>query len=196
MATQNLPYNVEFQGQQEDEKIFYVIRPHFFKRVVIWFRAFVVGFLCIGLSYMLSDRLPYDPNFSFVAGIIISLMVFLGLIWWGEFVYESAKGIITDRRFVRIEAKFPIFRSKRSLFWNEVAKVKAYAPNLLFRFLKIGSLEVEPTIAPLEDVRVTYDFYFEDLGNYIDKILFARKNRPEDLNDMRPFVPKPAGKRY
>ncbi len=46
-----------------------------------------------------------------------------------------------------------------------------------------------------EDVRVTDVYYFEDLANYIDKILFTFKNTPGDIAAIKPFVPHPKGQR-
>ena len=34
-----------------------------------------------------------------------------------------------------------------------------------------------------------------DLGNYIDKILFTYKQMPTGVANIRPFVPKPKGER-
>jgi hypothetical protein len=89
----------------------------------------------------------------------------------------------------------PFFVTKRALFWNEALKAKAYASNIFFRSFKIGTIDVEPQLAEHEDVRVTDVYYFEDLANYIDKILFTFKNKPEDIASIKPFVPKVKGQR-
>jgi len=53
---------------------------------------------------------------------------------------------------------------------------------------------VEPTaLRTMEDVRITDVYYFEDLANYIDKILFTFKNTPAEVANLKPFVPKPKG---
>ena len=85
--------------------------------------------------------------------------------------------------------------TKRALFWSETLKAKAYAPNMIFRMLKVGTIDVEPQLADHEDVRITDVYYFEDLANYIDKILFTFKNKPTDVAAIKPFVPKAKGQR-
>ena len=61
--------------------------------------------------------------------------------------------------------------------------------------MKIGTIDVEPQLAEHEDVRVTDVYYFEDLANYIDKILFTFKNSPAEIATLKPFVPKGKGLR-
>ena len=60
---------------------------------------------------------------------------------------------------------------------------------------KIGILEVEPIMGDKENVIVRDVFYFEDLANYIDKILFTFKNKPAEVDQIAPFIPKPRGER-
>ncbi|MEK7129874.1 MAG: hypothetical protein AAB803_02530, partial [Patescibacteria group bacterium] len=67
--------------------------------------------------------------------------------------------------------------------------------NLLSSFLGIGIVEVEPVMGDKENVRVTDVGYFDDLANYIDKILFTFKNKPAEISTINPFVPKPRGHR-
>ena len=47
-----------------------------------------------------------------------------------------------------------------------------------------------------DDLDLEHVFYYKDLGNYIDKILYIYKHNPQELAELRPFVPKPAGQRY
>ena len=61
--------------------------------------------------------------------------------------------------------------------------------------LRIGTVEVQPKMDEHESVRVTDVYFFEDLANYIDKILYLVKNSPDDIATIRLFVPKPAGSR-
>jgi hypothetical protein len=47
-----------------------------------------------------------------------------------------------------------------------------------------------------DDIQLKDVYYYRDLGNYIDKILFTYKQKPADITNIRPFVPKPRGERY
>ena len=47
-----------------------------------------------------------------------------------------------------------------------------------------------------EDVSVGHVYYYGDLANYIDKIIYTFKTKPSEIQSVRPFVPKPAGKRF
>ena len=186
----------EFNGQQEGERIFHTVKPHFFYQWVGFIWAGFFGLLVCAAALFFRLRLYPDSEsnliFSTIAGIIAALL----MLWWQKIVYEKSRAYITDRRIVRIEAKFPCFETKRSFFWNEVAKVKSYPPNLLFRFLKIGTLEIQPTVPNISEIRLPWTYYFEDLANYLDKILFLHKSKPEELLDLNTFVEKPKGMRF
>jgi hypothetical protein len=47
-----------------------------------------------------------------------------------------------------------------------------------------------------DDVAVDYVYYYKDLGNYVDKILYLYKKNVAELETIKPFVCKPRGKRY
>lgn len=191
-----VPNDLEFQGQQEGERILYVIRPHGIKKVVnIFLAAFIAVFIFFILKFF-GLRVPFDPLHYKVISIIIALLAFVGRLWWIELYCSYSKTVLTDRRIVRLEFSLPGFTKKRALFWNEVTKTKAYAPNLLFRFLKVGTLSLHPMLIPDEDITVNYVYYYDDIANYIDKILYLQKNKPEEITFLRPFVAKPKGKRY
>ena len=66
---------------------------------------------------------------------------------------------------------------------------------MIFRLMKVGILQIEPVAAEQESITIPDVYYHEDLANYIDKILFTFKNKPQDMHGIRPFVPQPKGKR-
>ena len=161
-------------------------------------RAAIVTIVGIILTYFLRNLIGSDPRYTVTFGFILSLIVGGALFGWAQFTSHRARAFITDRRFVRLEVSFPAFMARRSLFWNEVLKVKTFAPNLLFRYLKIGTLVVQPIMSESgqEDVSFKHVYYYGDLGNYMDKILYTFKTKPEEVKQLRPFVAKPAGERY
>ncbi|MCB0338006.1 MAG: hypothetical protein KDD53_00310 [Bdellovibrionales bacterium] len=185
-----------FDGQHEEETVLYVIRPHplkFFIACLFW--TVVACGLAYGVEHVreftsLLDA--YEP-YTFY-GVI--LVIWAAILWYRKFVIDRERTYITDRRIVRFTITFPAFALKRSLLWSEVLKVKGYPSNLLMRILKIGQLQVFPTALKDEDVLIEYVFYFEDLVNYLDKILFLSRSNPKAVADLRPFVTRPKGKRY
>ena len=185
----------EFDGQQEGERVLYVITPHPIAKHLAIARIVFLAVFFFGVLFLFGTVVPAQAMMLQVIGFILSIVLLLVGIWWNLTVYKKSRSYITDRRIIRFDVVSPFLMTKRALFWNEALKTKAYSPNFLFRSLKIGTIDVEPQLATGEDVRVTDVYYFEDLGNYIDKILFTFKNTPSEVAVLHPFVPKPKGQR-
>lgn len=187
-----------FPGQQEGERIYFVITPHWIRRVFDFLTAFTLSLSVFFLTYRFSESLTFigEPVYVLTGGTILSIIIFMSVYGWLTLVTNALKGFITDRRFMRLELMFPWFILKRSLFWNEVGKVKGYERNVIFRLLNIGKIGLTPIAVQGAALDMRHVHYFEDLANYIDKILYLYKNKPHELIDLRPFVAKPAGKRY
>lgn len=186
---------IVFEGQQTNERILYTITPHPFSKYIAIGKIVFLSILFYFVLHLLSTVVPTVVSVLRLIGLILSLLL-LGLgVWWNNTVYGKSRAYITDRRIIRFDVVSPFFSTKRALFWNETLKAKAYAPNLLFRSLKIGTLEVEPHMSEHDNVIVRDVYYFEDLANYIDKILYLCKNKPEEIAILRPFIPKPRGQR-
>lgn len=184
-----------FDGQQEGERILYTVTPHAVTKQIAIIRTLFLSIFFIFVLWMIASIVPSISGLLRTLGILFGLLLLVVGTWWNVKIYNKARTYITDRRIIRFDVVSPFFTTKRALFWNEALKTKAYAPNILFRWMKIGTIDVEPQLSDHEDVRVTDVYYFEDLANYIDKILFTFKNKPEDIAAMHPFVPKPKGER-
>ncbi|KKR86473.1 hypothetical protein A2875_04135 [Candidatus Gottesmanbacteria bacterium RIFCSPHIGHO2_01_FULL_46_14] len=178
----------EFEGQQEGERILYTVSPHPLVKTIAITRILVLALVFFIITYLIS------PTIGIIA-LVISIVLVAGGIWWNTHVYKTSKTYLTDRRVYRIEVVSPFFQTKRALFWTEALKAKGYAPNMFWRMLKIGTVEIQPHLDTNEGVRITDVYFFEDLANYIDKILYLVKNNPGDIPTIRPFIPKPAGSR-
>ncbi len=185
----------QFEGQQSDERILYCIIPHVFAKYVAIARLIILSVIFFFTLYLISTVVPSFAGLLRTIGLLFSLILLVVGAWWNTMVFTKSKTFITDRRIIRFEVVSPFFLTKRVLFWNEALKAKAYTPNLLYRFLNIGTIQVEPHLSDHENVKVTDVFYFEDLANYIDKILFTFKNKPAEIVNLSPFVPKPKGQR-
>lgn len=180
--------NTQFEGQQEGERILYVANPHPLAKTIAITKIIVLAALFFLITYLIS---PVIGVFAFIGSV---LLIGAG-IWWNTRVFRNSKTYLTDRRVYRIEVVSPFFQTKRALFWTEALKAKGYAPNILWRMLNIGIVEIQPHMDEHEGVRITDVYFFEDLANYIDKILYLVKNNPGYIATIRPFVPKPAGSR-
>lgn len=185
-----------FDGQQEGERILYVVTPHLFSKYLAIARLIFLAIFLYLVLWVIGTIVPSAVFVLQITGLVLAVVLLTVGIWWNETVYKKSKTYITDRRIIRFDVVSPFFMTKRALFWNEALKAKAYAPNMLYRMMKVGIIDVEPQQAEHEDVRVTDIYYYEDLANYIDKILYTFKNTPGEIANIKPFVAKKKGERY
>jgi hypothetical protein len=199
--------DTDFFGKQGDEKILYVIRPHIFALVVKLVKIYLISFAVLIVLVVLGAQLQFYSVFFYVGGVVLALLVMI----FGTKVtsdYQSRDiAYITDRRLVRFEPTTLFATNSRSLTWDEVVKAKTYPPNFLWKQLAIGNVIVQARTPArpddmghgdlvADDIFINDVYYYRDLGNYIDKILFTFKQKPKAMEEIRPFVPKPRGERY
>lgn len=184
-----------FDGQQGDEQVLYEITPQALTMYVKIITIVLLAVFFYVFLLLISTVAPSFASILRVVGFVLSIVLIIGGVWWNKTVYKKSRAYITDRRIMRIEVMTPFITTKRALFWNEALKAKGYSPNLLYRWLNIGTIEIDPIVSGQENVRITDVYYFEDLANYIDKILFTFKNKPTEVTTLKPFVPKPKGQR-
>jgi hypothetical protein len=185
-----------FEGQQEGERVLYTILPHPIHKYLATARLIFLALFFFVTLWVIGGIIPAITTILRLTGFILGVVLFIAGYWWNLTVFKKSRSYITDRRIIRFDVVSPFFTTKRTLFWGEALKAKAYAQNIVFRSLKIGTIDVEPQVANNEDVRVTDVYYFEDLANYIDKILFTFKNNPAGISAIKPFVAKEKGQRY
>jgi hypothetical protein len=200
---------IYFDGQQDGERVLCEVRPHPLA-------------LYLGYFKVLAAVVLIWVGFSLGAQAIPALAAVVTMIRWVLVLVVGAGGFLivakgekdnvaffTDRRVIRFAAVTPFATNSRSLAWDEVVKVKTYPTNVLWRLLNVGRVvvhakstvlnvnaSVRENVVTDDDVAIDYVHYYHDLGYYVDKILFAYKRKPEDLEQMRPFVFKPRWKRY
>lgn len=187
-----------FSGQQEGERVLYIVRPHWLRRLVGAVAAIVPALVIYKARFLFrttsslyqSDPLQYD-----ITVLIISGIFFLAGVMFSEYTADRAICYITDRRFVRFETRIPGLPDMRSLFWGDISRAKSYAWNFLFAYFRIGVLRLEHKFQK-DDITVPYVYYAGDLANYIDKLIYTYNSNPSDMANFRSFVAKPAGRRY
>lgn len=199
--------DTSFYGQQEDERILYVVRPHGFATAYKFLKVYVVAIFVLFSFYALGSLLVNLKSvFSLIA---ILLGISIAAIGSKLLTDQQRKnlGYLTDRRIVRFEPTTFFATNIRTLSWDEVVKVKTYSPNLFWKQIAIGTVVIharttlrvdEPKSENItvDDIELKDIYLYKDLGNYIDKILFTYKRRPKEVAEIHPFVPKPRGQRY
>lgn len=199
--------NRSFYGQQTEEKILYVIRPH---PIAVNIRLFLLYIISIGILVIFSTfgkLLGPVQALLTIVGFMISVLVAI----IGTIVLKNSQSrnitYITDRRLVRFEPTTLFATNIRTLSWDEVVKVKTYVPNMIWKQLAIGNISVharsttsvldesEPVLS-VDDIEIRDVYYYRDLSNYIDKILYTYKQKPKEMDQIRAFVVRPKGQRY
>jgi hypothetical protein len=196
----------DFFGKQDGEKILYVVKPHPLSLSFKIAKIYVIA-LVVFLAFTILGTQVLSLYIFIVAGITVSTII---AVVGTKIVTDYQKrdmAYITDRRLVRFEPTTLFATNPRSLTWDEVVKVKTYPPNAIWKQLAIGNVVVHartpsrpdsnnPELIAADDIEVKDIYYYKDLGNYIDKILFTYKQRPKEMDNIHPFVPKPRGERY
>ena len=190
----------DFYGRQGDEKILYVVRPHylssFMKLIKVYFVALVVflAFVLVGAQIVSVSSL-----FKFLGIALGTLIAVIGTKIIGDYQKRNIS-YITDRRVVHFEPTTLFATNSRTLSWDEVVKVKTYPPNMLWKQMAIGNVVMHARTPSggesIDDIELKDIYYYRDLGNYIDKILFTYKQKPREVSEIRSFVLKLRGERY
>jgi hypothetical protein len=198
----------DFYGKQTDEKILYVVKPHPISSVFSLLKIYAIAVVISLVFIILGTQIESLTGIFITTGIILFLlMVFIGtkiILDW-----ESREiAYITDRRLVRFEPTTLVATNSRTLAWDEVVKVKTYPSNFILKQMAIGNVVVHArtsirtaedtpiSTVTADDIEIKDVYYYRDLGNYIDKILFTYKQMPAEIKNIMPFVPKPKGERY
>jgi len=197
-----------FYGQQENEKILYVTKPHPLSGILSLIKVVIIAIITFLMFYFLGREIPQISNIFYIIGIVTPLaVVILGTRMVTNFQKRNI-AYLTDRRIVRFEPSTFFATNIRTLSWDEAVKVKTFSPNMIWKQLKIGTVivharttvktvdeEVTHTLSA-DDIELDNIYLYRDLGNYIDKILFTYKQMPKEVSEIHPFVPKPKGERY
>jgi hypothetical protein len=199
-----------FYGQHADEKVLYVVRPHPLGKYLTFGKIAFVAVIIWLAFYMIGSVIPQVEGRVEPIGFWLGLGILLVGVMAVRFSERENVAYITDRRIVRFKSGSLFNVNSRALAWDEAVKVKTYSPNFILRMMNIGSVVVhaKTTIVQMSDVPQSRNFmtdddvdlsdvhYYRDLGNYIDKVMFLYKRKPEELETLRPFVAKARGKRY
>lgn len=199
----------DFFGKQEGEKILYVVRPHRISLVFKLAQIYLIALAVFVVFIILGSQIA-PMRLFIILGLVVSLLI--ALIGSKVVINYQDRDIayVTDRRLVRFEPTTLVATNSRSIAWDEVVKVKTFPPNFLWKEMAIGNVSVHSRSSmrdylpddkkfydvSVDDIELRDVYLYKDMGNYIDKILFTYKQRPKEMDTIRPFVPKPKGERY
>lgn len=166
------------------------------KLVKVYFVAFVVFLAFLLMGSQIASVSALFKLLGLILGVAVAV---IGTKIVGDYQRRNIS-YITDRRVVHFEPTTLFATNLRTLTWDEVVKVKTYPPNMLWKQLAIGNVVVHSRTPAegelIDDIELKDVYYYRDLGNYIDKILFTYKQKPREVEQIKPFVPKPRGQRY
>jgi len=198
----------DFYGRQEGEKILYVVRPHSLATLIRIAKVYLVAAIVFLTLILIGGQLPVVSSLFVFLGTTLGLVIaVVGTKVTSDYQKRNIS-YITDRRIVHFEPTTLFATNSRSLSWDEAVKVKTYPPNVLWKQMAIGNVVVHARTparggevdgvyeSSVDDIELRDVYYYRDLGNYIDKILFTYKQKPREVTEIRPFVLKPRGERY
>lgn len=194
-----------FPGQHDDERVLAMVKQHHLGLVVRLTKVGLLAGVVLALGGILGPLIH-----AAISGITVVGAIIVGSIgvWYALAIQDKSVAYITDRRIVRFDITTPFTTVSRGLGWDDTLKVKSFTPNIVWKMLNVGKLTVHAkstmvglTEAPKgyttnDDIDLDYVFYYRDLANYIDKILYLFKNQPKGLSELHAFVGKPKGMRY
>lgn len=198
----------DFYGRQENERILYVVKPHPLARTLALLKIYFIAILVSTILLILGSEIA-----SFVAiFVLLAISLFIIIIVVGTKIVfdwnQRETAYVTDRRLVRFEPTTLFATNTRTLAWDEIVKVKTYPPNFVWKQMAIGNVVVHARTSvrtagdtPMgtvtaDDIEIRNVYFYRDLGNYIDKILYTYKQMPSEVANIRPFVLKAKGQRY
>ena len=197
----------DFFGRQTDERILYVVKPHALSTTFAILKMYIIALAVFLVLFILGNQIPAASDVFFLGAVTLSGVIALAGTKIVTDYHRRDIAYITDRRLVRFDPTTLFATNSRALTWDEVVKVKTYPPNIRWKQMAIGNVVVHARTPArpddlghgditADDIELKNVYYYRDLGNYIDKILFTYKQKPREMDEIRPFVPKPRGERY
>lgn len=206
----------QFYGQQTEERILYVIRPYPLALVTMLIK-FLLAAAVVMILTLAAGRQTFLTRYELnivTSGAAVSALIAGAGLWITDTARRKNVAYVTDRRIVKFEATNPFATSIRSLSWEEAVKVKTPPTNFIWKQLMVGTVVVhaKTTVASIDitknvgrsstenvvtddDVEVKHVYFYRDLANYIEKILFLYKKHPKEVAQVKPFVPRKKGER-
>lgn len=187
------PYtDLHFPGMNTGEKILFVTRE---SSTMVKLRlaglVIMMAVLFLISQFLLSLVRPLFPAitlFQIIPFILFGAGCALGY-WWITETFRKSVFIITTRRLTKIIYTTPFTWYQFSLGLDEIADTGSYASSYLEALLGLGYFVARSGAAAIKNFKIENIEYSADLHNYVNKLLYAFKHHPGNIDSFRPFVP-------
>jgi hypothetical protein len=201
------PYDQSrFPGQASDEEILYVTREHSFFLVMRLLFIFGIGLSIILTTVLLSRTINLIFSTNVLPSIVLIMLLFFCLFiligsWWVFALWKKSIAIVSNKRLIKFIYTTPINRYNMSLPLDMIVDTSCHNKGFLSSYLKIGSITARSSasssgLATDDTSRINKKYfyleniqYFEDLQQYLNKLINTLHKEPEKLNKFRPFIP-------
>ena len=190
------PYNrFKFPGQAKDEKILYVTREskallylRLMMVVLVSLTLFMAGFILPDLLEMFGGVVVNWVRLG-VFGLSVVFLVVGG--WWIYSLWRKSIFILTNRRLTKFIYTTPWNRYNLSLSLDRVVDTGSYARGYFQALLGVGTFTARSSAGNRQEKYFYIEnvHQFEDLANYVNKVLFVYTRDVDKLDSFRPFLP-------
>lgn len=191
--------NVVFPGKAEDEKILYVTREApmmLLVRLTVFMlivaTAVLIGSLMIG---NMGRMLEFEVGGLIATVLLLGAVVMMGGLWWIAQVFNKTLFIITTRRLTKFIHTTPWTRYQMSLGLDKVVDSGAYSKGYIQALFGLGTFVARSSAGNIKNFKIENIHYAEDLHNWMNKLMFVFNKSTAELDQFKPFVAKPMGKR-
>lgn len=207
----HFPYDqLRFPGQASDERVLYVSREHSLFLVFRLLFVLLAGLSIILVSAILNQMLTRVFHSQLLSIILLPiLLVFLLFMiigaWWVFTLWKKSVAIVTNKRLIKFIYTTPFNRYNMSLPLEMIVDTSSHNRGFLSSYLKIGTITARSSasssgVATSDVSRVNKKYfyleniqYFEDLQQYLNKLINTLHKQPEKLVNFRPFLPNLKG---
>lgn len=194
------PYtDLIFPGKAEDEKILYVTREAPMMLMVRLTTFMVVTALGVLVGALLIGNMGKTLGFAYGGMIalilVIGIIVMFGGMWWISQVFNKSVFIITTRRLTKFIHTTPWTRYQMSLGLDKVVDSGSYSKGYLQALFGLGTFVARSSAGNIKNFKIENVHYAEDLHNWMNKLMFVFNKDVAELDQFKPFVAKPMGKR-
>jgi hypothetical protein len=191
--------NIVFPGKAEDEKILYVTREApmmLLVRLTVFMlivaTAVLIGSLMIG---NMGRMLEFEVGGLIATVLLLGAVVMMGGLWWIAQVFNKTLFIITTRRLTKFIHTTPWTRYQMSLGLDKVVDSGAYSKGYIQALFGLGTFVARSSAGNIKNFKIENIHYAEDLHNWMNKLMFVFNKSTAELDQFKPFVAKPMGKR-
>lgn len=185
----------KFPGQASDEVILYVTRE---ARVMLYLRLvlmWLAGLVLVAGGFLVPMILRNFGVRGFgvlgFVGLVLGLAFIVGGSWWVYSLWKKSVFILTNRRLLKFIYSTPWNRYNLSLGLDKVVDTGAYARGYFQAAFGVGTFAARSSAGNRQEKYFYIDNVkaYEDLANYVNKVLFVYEREVEKLLNFRPFVP-------